>query len=118
MKPTYTRIATIQTQGIGSGGVSDVIWQSITPPPDMHVVRAQFQGQLDPGDTATTVYINTQPTHFGVMLSIDVLGASGNPVASNFLVLDRRGVGYITDTFYVGSDKLANVVIVWEGYLK
>jgi len=61
-------------------------------------------------EEAQCVYIsNTIRTLTAVVPSTDITNN-----ASNQIVLDRRGVGYMDDEFYLYSDE-AYITIIWEG---
>jgi hypothetical protein len=118
MKKVFTRIQSIETPGVDPAG--EVIWIDVKAPLDMAVHRMQFQAVLNTSiANPVEVYINTQPStgtdSRGVTLPLQDSSGGLDLLASNLFVIDARGIGKITDTYYVGSPKTATVVIVLEG---
>jgi hypothetical protein len=86
--------ATITINNFGANGLDQGCWIATTPT----------------NEEAQCVYIsNTILTITQVAPATDTTNS-----ASNHLILDRRGVGYMDDEFYLYSDE-AYITIVWEG---
>jgi len=74
---------------------------------------------LDQGCFISTVPTNEEPQCVYISNTIQTFTAvvpatDTTNNASNQIVLDRRGVGYMDDEFYLYSDE-AYITIIWEG---
>ena len=79
---------------------------------------------VNPDGAANTVWIASTPTGLEeqcITLSADVVIVTAVPPATdttntypNTFVMDRRGVGYMEDEFYLYGEDV-NVRIIWEG---
>jgi len=98
---------------------------TIRPPSTLLCVRATFIAWAHNG-IAAALHISTSPSNtigFSLPLDANVQTQTAVPPATdityqtvNQFVLDRRGVGYMQDEFYIqGKGRL---VVIWEGIIQ
>lgn len=99
----------------------------VRPPLTMKVFRCTIYFQNIASGKATRGYLTTEPDQnqynivvFASGVEIKTVVAPGTDTTQAFLqqlVLDRRGVGYMTENFYVTSNGLddCNFVFIFEG---
>lgn len=97
----------------------------VRAPKFMKAFRCTFL--VNPDGATNTVWIASVPTNLEeqcITLSADIITSTLVPPASDItqpypqiFVFDRRGVGYMTDEFYLYGEDV-NVRIVWEGIIE
>lgn len=121
MQKTKSIIAVYDAPGTTGAGEQTVI----RPPSTLLCVRATFIAWAH-NATAAALHISTSPSsEIGFSLPLDaneqtaVVVAPGTDITKktvNQFVLDRRGVGYMQDEFYLeGKGRL---VVIWEGIIQ
>lgn len=106
----------------------------VRPPKNLKVFRAHFiiDNREDPTTSAEAIICTSNPGAFGtgldgVRLSSNVYAnittavppaadVSDGTVNLNYYTLDRRGVGYMCDDFYVYGK--GGIAVIWEGIIE
>lgn len=121
MQATKSIISVYNAPGTTGAGQQTVV----RPPSTLLCVRATFIAWAH-ANTAAALHISTSPSsEIGFSLPLDaneqtnVVLPPGTDVSYktvNQFVLDRRGVGYMQDEFYLeGKGRL---VVIWEGIIQ
>lgn len=121
MQATKSIISVYDAPGTTGAGEQTVI----RPPSTLLCVRATFIAWAH-NTNAASLHISTSPTNdigFSLPLDANVSTSTAVPPGTditkqtvNQFVLDRRGIGYMQDEFYLeGKGRL---VVIWEGIIQ
>lgn len=107
---------------------------TVRPPKNLKVFRAHFicDNREDPTTSADLIICTTNPGTFGTGLegvrlssanyaeiSTNVppaVDAFNGTLNLNYYILDRRGIGYMADDFYIYGK--GGIAVIWEGIIE
>lgn len=121
MQATKSIISVYNAPGTTGAGEQTVI----RPPSTLLCVRATFIAWAH-NTTAAALHISTSPSNsilFSLPLDANVQTQTAVPPSTditkqtvNQFVLDRRGIGYMQDEFYLEGK--GSLVVIWEGIIQ